>query len=345
MPSILILAGGVGERFWPVSTAANPKQFLPLTGSSPMILETINRVVPLVSPEKIYVVTTKTQLSLAYKILSDLPVQNIIVEPEGRNTAACLILSLSYIKKKEGKDEVIAVLPSDHFIGDDQKFQTSLASSFAAATEQNEIVTFGIKPRRPETGYGYIAVGPELASGVYQGLKFVEKPDSAAAERYIEDGGYLWNSGIFIFRINTLIEKLRSFSPSLYQGFLELEKAKNNKAIAEVYSKLPRTSIDYGLMEKVSSFLVIPASFEWDDLGTWRSLETIYLSDNNGNIVVGDAYMVDVKNSVIYAKSKLIVAVGVEDLIIVDGENATLICTKERLEEVKQIANKFSNTT
>lgn len=343
MPSVLILAGGVGERFWPVSTAANPKQFLPLTGNSPIILETINRVVPLVSSEKIYVVTTKTQLSLAYKILSDIPVENIIVEPEGRNTAACLILSLAYIKNKEGKDEIIAVLPSDHFIDDKEKFRESLLSAFTVAASKREIVTFGIKPDRPETGYGYIAIGAEIASGVYRGLKFVEKPDEQAALRYINNGGYLWNSGMFIFQINVFIELLKKYAPQLYQGFLGLEKAKGSEAVAGVYSQMPKTSIDYGLMEKLPSFLVIPGNFEWDDLGTWRSMEAIHPKDINGNIIDGKAEIINVTNSIIYARDKLIVAIGVKDLVIVESQEATLVCSKDRLGEVKQIVEKLKN--
>lgn len=343
MPSVLILAGGLGERFWPISTSARPKQYLPLTGNLPMILETVYRVKDLVGLQKIYVVTTKAQLPLVYNHVSVLPRENIIIEPEGRNTAPCLVLSADYIRRKEGEDEVIAVLPSDHFIRDTGEFWKSLLSAFEAAVSQQKIVTFGIRPDRPETGYGYIAVGPEIAPGIFNGLKFAEKPDYTAAERYLKSGGYLWNSGMFIFQIKTFIEILREHSPQLHKGFQELKKAKGSKAIAAIYNSLPRTSIDYGIMEKLPSFLVIHANFGWDDLGTWRSLETTHSKDQNGNTIFGNAELIDVSDSIIYAQDKLVAAIGVKDLVIVQSQDATLVCSKDRVGEVKQIVEKLKS--
>lgn len=341
MPSVLILAGGEGERFWPVSTPVKPKQYLPLTGNLPMVLETVYRVKDLVGLNKIYVVTTKAQLSLAYEMLSVLPAENIIVEPEGRNTAPCLILGVTHIMRNEGQDEAVAVLPADHFIRDSEKFREVLTTAFETAAAWPEIITFGIEPDRPEIGYGYISIGPVVASGIHRGLKFIEKPDYFTVEHYVNCGGYLWNSGMFIFQIKTFIEILRKYSPQLHKGFLKLGKAKDGETVAAVYRQLPRTSIDYGLMEALPSFLVIPGNFGWDDLGTWRSLEAVYPKDQNGNTIEGRAELLEVSDSIIYTQGRLVAAIGVKDLVIVDSGEAVLVCPKDRVQEVKQIVEKL----
>lgn len=343
MPSVLIMAGGVGERFWPASTPAYPKQYLPLTGNMPMILETVYRVKDLVGFERVFVITTESQLGLAREILACLPEENILAEPEGRNTAPCLMFSVAYIKQKYGLDEAVAVLPADHFIGDTCKFRDSLSRAFDSAKAQWEIITFGIKPDRPETGYGYIAFGPELDLDIYQGVRFVEKPDFETAKGYLESGKFLWNSGMFIFEIQTLLAKLEAYSPQLYMGYLELEQSLKAAEIADVYSRLPKISIDYGLMEKLPSFLVIQGNYGWDDLGSWRALETTQTKDVNGNIVMGPAELLDVSDTIIYTKDKLVAAIGVKDLIIVETETATLVCAKEKVQEVKKIVERLRN--
>lgn len=342
MPIALILAGGSGERFWPASTKAKPKQFLPLTGNLPIIRETVKRVKDLVELGKIYIVTTRSQLPLVREVLSDLPSDNIIVEPEGRNTAPCLLFSIAYIKSREGKDEVIAVLPSDHYIGDSNEFQKCLMRAYTVADLQKKITTFGIKPDRPETDYGYIAVGKEVEQGVFNGVKFVEKPDYNNAKTYLNEG-YLWNSGILIFSTEVFIETLKTYSPKLYRGYRKLEQAKNSDIINKIYRQLPKVSIDYALMESLPSFLVIPCSYGWDDLGSWRSLETIYSKDPHGNIVVGKAELMEVSNCVIYSHDTPVVAIGIEDCIIAANENGVLICPKRRTKDVKQVLKKLKS--
>lgn len=341
MPSVLIMAGGVGERFWPASTTNCPKQFLPLTGNLPMILETIYRVKDLFGLNHIYIITTKAQLPLAKEILSILPTENIITEPEGRNTAPCLVLGVAHIKQKCGGDEVVAVLPSDHYIRDTQKYQESMKSALDLAEDRREIITYGIKPDRPETGYGYIAIGSEITQGVYQGLRFVEKPDYPTAEKYVRSGLFLWNSGMLIFQINTFVEKLKNHAPQLYKGFLDLKEEVDLRKVTAIYGRLPKTSIDYALMEKLPSFLVIPGTYGWDDLGTWRALETTNPKDNNGNISIGPTELIGVSESIIYTRDKLVAAIGVKNLVIVQCENATLVCAKDRLEDVKKIVEKI----
>lgn len=340
MPIALILAGGSGERFWPASNKAKPKQFLPLTGNLPIIRETVERVKDLVELENIYVVTTKSQLPLVREVLSDLSADNIIVEPEGRNTAPCLLLSIAYIKSREGKDEVIAVLPSDHYIGDNNEFQKCLMRAYTVADMQQKIITFGIKPDRAETDYGYIAAGEEVEQGVFNGVKFVEKPDYKNAKTYLDEG-YLWNSGIFVLNIEVFEETLKTYSSKLYKGYRKLEQAKNNDIITKIYKQLPKVSIDYALMESLPYFLVIPCNCGWDDLGSWRSLETIYSKNPHGNIIVGNAGLMEVSNCVVYSPDIQIVAIGIEDCIIAANENGVLICPKGRTKDLKQILNKL----
>lgn len=341
MPSVLIMAGGKGERFWPASTQKCPKQYLPLTGSLPMIQETVIRVTELVGINNIFVVTTKDQLLLAESTLPTLPRENIITEPEGRNTGPCLAISISNIKQRLGSDEIIAVLPADHFIKDPKKFRNGLEMAFSLAASKDEIITFGIKPDRAETGYGYIAVEDREEVNVYQGLRFVEKPDSVTAMKYVTSGKYLWNSGMFVFKIQTFINKLRQCAVELYSGFLELENCTNELEVAEVYRRLPRTSIDYGLMEKLPSFLVIQGDYGWDDLGTWRALESTNIKDHNGNVFTGNAETIDVSDSIIYSTGKLVAAIGVQNLVIVDCEEATLVCHKDRVQDVKKLVEKL----
>lgn len=342
MASVLILAGGSGERFWPVSTKLTPKQFLPLTGGLPIILETVDRVKDLVGLQKTYVVTTKAHYSLVRRVVSELPAENIIVEPEGRNTAPSVILSIAYIKLKEGKNEIIAVLPSDHFVADTKKFKECLEKAFTITDTRNKIVTFGMKPDRPETDYGYISVNDEVEPDVLEGVQFREKPDYNTACNYLNSGRYLWNSGIFIFRIDTIVKLLKKYAPELYRSYLELEQAQDSPEIKKIYSKLPRVSIDYALMEKLSSFLVIPAAYGWDDLGTWRSLETIYPKDHNGNIFCGKGVLTDVTNCVIYSRDMTMAAIGIENLVIAVSKDGILICPKELIKDVKGAVEKIN---
>lgn len=342
MPVALILAGGTGERFWPASSEKKPKQFLPLTGNLPVIRETVERVRDLTGLPKVYVVTTRAQFPILCETLSDLPTENIIVEPEGRNTAPCLLLSVAYIKLKEKKDEVIAVLPSDHYVEDNKEFQKCLKRAYTVAETEKKIITIGIKPDRPETDYGYIAVGTEVESGVFNGLKFIEKPDYINAKHYVEKG-YLWNSGIFVFDNKVFLEMLKRYSPGLYSSYTKLKKGIDSGNIKKIYMQFPKVSIDYALMESVPSFLVIPGNYGWDDLGTWRSLETVYPKDSHGNIIIGDVELTDVSNCVIYSPDKLVAVVGVKDSVIAVSENGVLICHKEQTGAIKHIVKKLKS--
>ncbi len=343
MAVALILAGGAGERLWPVSTAQRAKQFVPLTGKMPLIQETFNRVKGLVDISKIYVLTTINQESLVRNMLYELNPDNIIVEPARRNTGPSLVLGAACIKRKLGLDEVVVVLPSDHFVSDDMKFQENLKRAFEFATVKKHIVTIGVKPDRPETEYGYISVGDELETDVFKGIKFHEKPSRQRAREYINNGGYLWNSGILVFQLRVFIEKLKKFSPELYQEYLAIKNAKDDNAIKDIFKQLPQISIDYALMEKLPSFAVILSRFEWDDLGTWRSLETIHTQDQLGNITVGNSEILDIANCVVYSEGISVAAIGVKDLVIAATQEGVLICPKNQLRDVKQIVERLKN--
>lgn len=339
MASALIMAGGVGERFWPISTARRPKQFVPLTGNRPIIIETFERVKDVVGLNKTFVITTQAQLPLLHEVLKEIPEENIITEPEGRNTGPAIVLGITYIKRKWGIDEAVAVLPSDHFVGDTLKFGETLRRAFGVADLENEIVTLGIKPDRPETEYGYISVGKETDRGVFEGLKFIEKPGYTKAQKYFEKGGYLWNSGIFVFRLATFIRQLEKYAPQLHQGYLAMNR---NAEVEDIYHQMPKVSIDYALMEKLPSFLVIPGSFGWDDLGNWRSLESIYPKDEQGNVSVGHSELMDVENCTIFAEDKPAAVIGIKDLVIAVGKEGVLVCSKDRIKEIRQLAGKLN---
>jgi len=339
----LILAGGVGERLWPVSTAQRSKQFLPLTGNLPLIQETVNRVKGLAKLPNIFVITTREQLALSRETITELPDENIITEPARLNTGPALAYGAAYISGKTGLNEVIAVLPADHFVSDNEKFQQDLNKACMIAALKKEIVTIGVKPDRPETEYGYLSAGEQVGTAVFKGFRFEEKPSLNKAREYVAKGGYLWNTGIFVFRLKVFIEKLKTFSPELYQGYSDLRSAKDAEAIQDIYNRLPKISIDYSLMEKLPSFMIVSGSFGWDDLGTWRSLETIYPEDPQGNVNVGSAEFLDAANCVAYAEDMPVAAIGVKDLVIAVGKEGALICHKDRVKDVRQIVDRLKN--
>lgn len=341
MAAALILAGGAGERLWPVSTTERAKQFVPLTGKLPLIQETFNRLKGLVDISKIYVLTTSDQLPLVSEVLSELQHENIIAEPARRNTGPSLVLGAAYIEEKIGLDEVIVVLPSDHFVSDNIKFQEDLARAFAIASLKKEIVTIGVIPDRPETEYGYISVGEEVDTDVFRGIKFEEKPSLKKAQQYVKEGGYLWNSGILVFRLEVFIEELKQYSPELYKGYLVIKDIKDSNAIQHIYKQMPKISIDYALMEKLPAFAVIPSSYEWDDLGTWRSLETIYQQDGLGNITVGSGEIMDLENCLVYSEDIPVAAIGVRNLVIAVTPKGVLICPKDQAKNIKQIVERL----
>ena len=355
MISVVIMAGGKGERFWPKSRTNLPKQFLSLTddGKS-MIQHTVERLRGLVEIENIYVVTNKLYESLIIEHIPNLPFENIIIEPESKNTAPCIGLAAVHIAKKDPESKMI-VLPSDHLIKFNEIFLDTLRIGLDVVEDGESIVTIGITPNYPETGYGYInfkkGVLTHELTNVYEVLKFVEKPNLEKAKQYLTSGEYLWNSGMFIWKVSTILKCFEELLPEVYAGLKEIESKLNTEEYLEtlkkVFSEIPSESIDYGIMEKAKNIYVIPGNFGWDDVGSWLSLERINNTDHDGNIISGNVVTINTKNSIIQGSKKLIATIGLENIIIIDTDDALLICNKDRTQEVKEvIANlKVSNRT
>lgn len=341
----LIMAGGRGERFWPKSRKNMPKQFLSLTSDGKtMIQSTVERILPLVKMEDIYISTNKEYLGLVQEQLPKIPMENILCEPVGRNTAPCIGLAAVHIQKKD-KDAMMIVLPSDHLIKYTSMFLTTLKDACAIAEENTNLVTLGIMPDHAETGYGYIKFYSEKDKNqmerAYKVECFVEKPSLEKAKEYLESEQYLWNSGMFIWKTSSILKNIEEFMPNLYSGLLKIQEAigtSDQEAVLEKeFHQFESESIDYGIMEKAKDIYIIPGTFGWDDVGSWLAMERINKTNEFGNMVKGNVITVNTKNSIIQGTDKLIAIVGVKDLIVVDTEDATLICDKESAGDIKKV--------
>lgn len=349
------MAGGRGERFWPLSRQDRPKQFLPLISEKTMLQETVARLTPLLGIEDIYVVTGVQYAARVAEQLPDLPPANIICEPEGRDTAPCIALTAAYLAHRyPGEDPVLAVLPADHLITKPDLFRQTLTGAFALAAAEPVLVTIGMSPNRPETGYGYIKCGEKVPwSGrhfVYRVQRFTEKPDRATAEAFLQEGGYLWNSGMFIWRLSTITAAFQRHLPEVAAALPELAACCGGppENLAGVFSRLPRISIDYGVMEKADNVCVIPGDFGWDDVGTWSALARLLAADANENVTILSApspsaagvqepILLGSKRCVVSGNGRLVAALGVEDLIIVDTDDALLICRRGQEQNLKSV--------
>lgn len=343
----VIMAGGGGTRFWPISRQTTPKQLLNLSGQDAMINETINRIKPLIDKNSTFIVTNETQGELLKKITADHCYHDhILLEPTARNTAACIGYAAFNILKKYG-DGIMCVFPSDHYIENESEFLRILGQAIDAAKEFDKLITIGIKPTFPSTGYGYINFQRESQNQsnaeVYKALEFVEKPNFDKAKVYIESGRYLWNSGMFVWKVSTILENFKRFLPKLYNGLEELSSFLGSEGeeqkLKEIYPTLQSISIDYGIMERSDDVLVIPGDFGWNDVGSWDTLGVIYPSDANGNIIRGEHVSIDTKNCIIYGNGRLITTVGIEDMIIVESGDALLVCPKEKAQDVKRVVD------
>lgn len=338
----LIMAGGRGERFWPKSRKSLPKQFLSLTDDGrTMIQLTVERIRPLIDLEDIYISTNRAYRGLVMEQLPGIPPENILCEPVGRNTAPCIGLGAVHIAKKY-EDAVMMVLPSDHLIKYNQMFLNALKDGCSIAEKGKNLVTIGITPDYPETGYGYIKFLPQQADGnAYAVDRFVEKPDMETAKEYLESEEYLWNSGMFIWKVSTILDNMKSMLPDLHQGLLNIAEAigtdKQEMVLEKVFPELESVSIDYGVMEKAENIFILPGVFGWDDVGSWLAVERIQKANESGNVVTGNIITINSKNNIIQGGKKLIAAVGLENLIIVDTEDATLICDKGSTPDIKLV--------
>ncbi|MCR5421665.1 MAG: NTP transferase domain-containing protein [Lachnospiraceae bacterium] len=338
----LIMAGGKGERFWPKSRKSLPKQFLVLTNDKrTMIQLTVERILPLVDMEDIYIVTNKDYKELVSEQLPEIPKENILCEPEGRNTAPCIGLGAFHISKKY-EDAVMMVLPSDSLIKDGERYRELVKEACELAKKGNNLVTMGIKPNYPETGYGYIKFSREEKEGnAFKVDRFVEKPSLEVAREYLATGEYLWNAGMFVWKVSTILSLFKEFLPDMYKGLGKIADAigtpEQEKVLEKVFPQLESISIDYGIMEKAGSIYTIPGDYGWDDVGSWLAVGRIKKADNNNNVLNGRVITVNTGNCIIEAKDKLIAAVGLENIVVIDTEDATLICNKDSCGDIKKV--------
>lgn len=338
----LIMAGGRGERFWPKSRRNMPKQFLSLTDDGKTMIQlTVERILPLVDMEDIFIVTNRDYRDLVHEQLPQLPEKNILCEPVGRNTAPCIGLGAVHMEKRYG-DAVMFVLPSDHLIKYDSIFQSTLSDAAEIAERGENLVTLGITPDYPETGYGYIKFRPKETLGrAFRVERFVEKPDLETAKNYLASEQYLWNSGMFIWKVSTILEALNTHLPETYAGLQRIRGAIGTEEEQEVlereFSALRSESIDYGVMEKAKDIYTLSGSFGWDDVGSWLAVGRIKRSNEFGNVVDGNIVTVDTKDCIIQGGKRLIAVVGMEDVIVVDADDALLICEKDSAGKIKKV--------
>ncbi len=341
----VIMAGGKGERFWPRSRTSTPKQFLSLTADGEtMIRKTVNRLLPVAAAEDIFIVTNALYADLAAEQLPEIPGENIILEPCGRNTAPCISLAAAVIEKKYGGEAMMLVLPSDHLIRYEDMYADTLRQAIDVAETGERLVTIGITPTYPETGYGYINFERDNTlgmHGVYQVKRFVEKPDLDTAKEYLASRRYLWNSGMFVWKTSTILKNMEELMPEVYSGTVQIASKYGTgefaSALEENYEKLPSESVDFGIMEKADEIYTIPGSFGWDDVGSWLAVERINPVNEYGNYVEGDVITIGTEHSTICGGKRLIAAVGLEDIIVVDTDDALLICDKSHSQDVKKV--------
>ena len=345
----LIMAGGKGTRFWPLSTEENPKQFLNLVGNESMIQMTVNLLKPIIPMERIFVVTDQKYESLVSQHLRELPEENIIIEPVGMNTAPCIALSAMLIHEKY-PESTLAVLPADHLILDEALFQKTLmvADSYVHLNPES-IVTLGMEVTRPEVGYGYIQYGEELSFinrlSIRKVERFVEKPDIKTAKSYLEEGCYLWNGGMFIWKtkqIITLSKQHLKRTYDLLQQITESPKELFNQRLHELYPKVESISVDYGIMERAEQICVIPSSFGWDDIGSWLSLERYRETDEHDNILDGEIKALNSKGNIIVSKTKPMVLCGVEDLILVETDEVVMVMKKDDVGKIGELRSSLA---
>jgi len=339
----VIMAGGVGSRFWPRSKKKMPKQLLKIIGEQTMIQATVHRLSGLIEKENIYVITNAIQRQEVINQLSDVPPENIIEEPFGRNTAACIGLASVIIKAKD-PDAVTIVLPADHIIKDEEKFKQVLENAAKYANESKGLVTIGITPTRPETGYGYIQINDtQVAENIFPVYTFAEKPNYATALRFVESGDFLWNSGMFIWRVDVILDEIRNLMPDLYEGLVAIENSLSHPNFKEelksVYAQLKKISIDYGIMEKSKKVFLTKGSFNWSDVGSWEEVYQLTEKNENGNAVVGKVYTNLVSDSYIYSPDKVTAIIGLDNVIVINHNDTVLICRRDKAQDVKEIVD------
>ncbi len=343
----LIMAGGCGARLWPLSRKNCPKQSLRLVGERTMFQHAVDRIIPLFPPEQVFIATRAEHVNMLIEQTPELPRENFIVEPEGRGTAPAIGLAAVHLRNRDPQ-AVMAVLTADHFISDPACFRRALSAA-AQVAEQGYLVTLGIMPSCPSTGYGYIQQGKSL--GEAQGFpvfcveRFIEKPGRESASRMLEGVGYCWNSGMFIWRASRILKEIQSQIPELYAQLVAIEAVLGTPeypaTLARTWRLIPRQTIDYGVMEAAQGVVVIPVSIGWTDVGSWSSLLKLLPADQDGNTLLGPHLGIDTHDTLAIGGKRLIATIGVRGMVIVDTEDALLVCAKEQEQEVKEIVERL----
>jgi mannose-1-phosphate guanylyltransferase len=343
----VIMAGGAGTRFWPRSRQSHPKQLLPIVTARSMLQDTVERALSIVPPERILVVTTANLRAAVRRQLPDVPGRNVIAEPAGRNTAACIGLAAVRVVREDPHGTMI-VLPADHVVTDLSAFRTALRTA-AALGSRGHLVTIGITPSGPETGYGYIECGQALR---FRGAQcawvksFTEKPTRRRAERFLANGRYLWNSGIFAWRAGVILSAIDAHIPPLGRGLARIGTAiggrREGAVLRRIYPTLPAISIDYGILERAEQAVVVRGRFGWSDVGSWAAMEDVWgVKAAGGNAVQGRAVAVDAHGCVVSAPERVVALCGVDDLIVVDAHDTVLVCHKSRAQDIRMVVQEL----
>jgi len=336
---VLVMAGGRGTRFWPLSRSVRPKQCIALNGERSLIQQTVDRLSGLVKPECVLIATGRDMEHAVREQLPQLPPENFLVEPRGRNTAPCIAWGAVEIARRWGGDTVMAVLPADHLVADEDRFRHVLNGAAQGASRTNSLVTIGIQPTRPETGYGYLKVGGEL--GRWGGepflrvRRFVEKPDAETAKTFLESGEYLWNAGMFCWTVDAIRDAYREYLPGTWAAMEALTHQPS--AIEQLWERFDATSVDYGVMERSRGVLTVPADLGWSDVGAWSALPEVLPSGDGGTLVSADKIVIDAQGNVVHSPEKLVALLGVEGLVVVDTPDVLFVGRLDRAQDIRAI--------
>lgn len=346
----VILAGGSGERFWPMSTTRRPKQFLAIPSGKPLICDAVERIEKLIPRKQIFIITRQDLAGMVRRVMPGFPAQNIIGEPCGRDTAAATALAAAVIKRRN-PSAAFCVLTADHVIGNHDVFLKTLREAFRLALSSDYLITIGIKPGFPSTGFGYIETGrsfpPKGGINIFRVRRFVEKPDIKTANKYFKNGSFYWNSGMFIWSVAVLEKAIAAHRPQLTALIRAVASASGEgsfqKALKSEYKKLEKISVDYAILEKADNIIMVKSNFFWDDVGSWAALEQHCRKDKNGNIILGRGETLEAGNNIAVAEDGVVALIGVHDLVVVRSGAATLVCAKGKAQDVKKLVARMKS--
>jgi len=344
----LIMAGGSGTRFWPRSKTAKPKQYLNIFGDDSLLQSTVNRFATFTETNNIYIVSNKGQAKVLEEQTPRLPKQNLIYEPVGKNTLPCIGLAAMFAEK-DNPDGIMVVSPADHLIENNELFKETVLAAAKIAEEKDGIVTIGITPNYPATGYGYVQTAENITGeekiNQFKVERFVEKPDEEIASNYLKQGGFYWNSGLFVFKVSVFLDAVKEFASELYADLRKIQADLGNPSFEQtldtIYRAVESISVDYGIMEHAKNIYLVEGNFDWNDLGSWESVYLADKKDDNGNAGSDETIFLDSKNSYVYSEDSLVAVVGMDDVIVVQDGNTTLVCKRENAEDIKKIVNKL----